>query len=100
MVELKNITLQEMAIFVLHVKNIPYYLWVEAMNTTCHIHNLVTICLGTKVTHCELWKGRKSNVKYFHVFVSKCYNLVDREQRFKTYPKIDEGIFLGYSINS
>lgn len=53
---------------------------------------------GMKVTHYELWIGRKPNIKYFHVFGSICYILADREQRQKLYPKSDEGIFLGYSI--
>lgn len=47
-----------------------------------------------------MWKGRKPIVKYFHVSGRKCYILEDREQRRKMDPKSDEGIFLGYSINS
>lgn len=54
-VEHENITLQEMSRVMLHAKKkLPYYLWVEAMNTTCHIHNRVTIYHGTKVTHYDL----------------------------------------------
>lgn len=37
---------------------------------------------------------------YFHIFVSSCYILVDREARRKWNSKSDDGIFLGYSINS
>jgi len=47
-----------------------------------------------------MWKERKSTVKYFHVFGSKCYILADRDYRRKMDPKNDEGIFLGYSTNS
>ena len=39
-------------------------------------------------------------MKYFQVFGSKCYILNDRENLGKFYAKSDEGIFLGYSINS
>jgi hypothetical protein len=39
-------------------------------------------------------------VKYFHVFGSKCYILVDIDYRRKMDPKSDEGIFLGYSTDS
>ncbi|WJX83409.1 hypothetical protein P8452_66072 [Trifolium repens] len=70
------------------------------MNTTCSVHNRVTLRAGTSTTLYEIWKGRKPNVKYFHVFGSKCYILADREQRRKLDPKSDEGIFLGYSTNS
>lgn len=47
-----------------------------------------------------MWEGRKPNVKYFHVFGSKCYIFGDHEKRIKMDPKSDEGIYLGYSINS
>lgn len=99
-VERKNRTLQESARVMLHAKNLPYYFWAEAMNTACYIHNRVTIRSGTSITLYELWKGRKPNVNYFHVFGSKCYILADREQRRKLDPKSEVGIFLGYSTNS
>jgi len=70
------------------------------MNTTCHIHNRVTLRTGTSTTLYELWKGRKPTVKYFHVFGSKCYILSDRDYRRKKDPKSDEEIFLGYSTNN
>lgn len=54
-----------------HVKKLPYHFWAKSMNTTCYIHNRVTIRFGTKDTMYELWKGRRANVKHFHVFGSK-----------------------------
>ena len=84
----------------LHAKNLPYYFWAESMNTSCYIHNRVTIRSGTASTLYEIWKGRKPIVKYFHVFGSKCYILTDREQRRKMDPKSEEVIFLGYSTTS
>ena len=99
-VERKNQTLQEMARVMLLAKDTPSHFWAEAINTACHIHNRVTLRSGTSVTLYEIWRGRKPNVKYFHVFGSTCYILVDREPRRKLDPKSDEGIFLGYSRNS
>ena len=96
-VERKNRTIQESARVMLHAKNLPYYLWAEAMSTACYILNRVTIRSGTTSTLYEIWKGRKPTVKYFHIFGSKCYILADREQRRKMDPKSEEGIFLGYS---
>lgn len=78
-VKQKNIILQEVARVVLHAKNLPYHFWIEAINIACYIHNRVTIRSKIKATLYELWKGRKLNVKYFHVFGSKCYILADRE---------------------
>lgn len=94
-VERKNRTLQESARAMIHVKNLPYHFWAEAMNTSCCIHNRVTLRKGTLTTLYEMWKGRKPIVKYFHVFGSKCYIFADREQRRKMDPNSDEGIFLG-----
>lgn len=99
MVERKNRTLQESARVMLHAKHLPYHFWAEAMNTTCHVHNRVTLRTGTTTTLYELWKERKPTIKYFHVFGSKCYILADRDYRRKMDPKSDEGIFLGYSTN-
>ena len=56
--------------------------------------------LGTKKTPYELWKGRKSNVKYFRIFGSTCFNLKDRENVGKFDSRSDEGILLGYFSTS
>ncbi|KAA0032410.1 gag-proteinase polyprotein [Cucumis melo var. makuwa] len=56
----------------------------EAVNTACHIHNRITTRSGTTITLYELWKGRKPNVKYFHVFGRTCYILADREYHRKS----------------
>jgi len=98
-VERKNITLQESARVMLHAKHLPYNFWAEAMNTSCHIHNRVTLRSDTTTTLYEIWKGRKPTVKYFHVFGSRCYKLVDRDHIRKMDPESDKGIFLGYSTN-
>ncbi|KAK1552844.1 hypothetical protein Q3G72_024310 [Acer saccharum] len=55
---------------------------------------------GTRQTSYELWRGRKPNVSYFHSFGSKCYILNDRDQLGKFDAKSDEGIFIGYALNS
>ena len=99
-VERKNRTLKESARVILHAKHLPYRFWVEAMNTTCHIYNRVTLRTGTTKTLYELWKGRKPTVKYFDVFGSKFYILSDRDYIRKIDLKSDEGIFLGYSTNN
>jgi len=99
-VERKNRTLQESTSVILHAKHLPCYFWAEAMNIACHIHNRVTLRAGTATTLYELWKEKKTTVKYFHVFGSKCYILADRDYRRKIDPKSDEGIFLGYSTNN
>ena len=70
------------------------------MNTSCHIENRIFFRAGTKKTSYEIWKEKKPKVKYFQLFGSKCYILNDRENLGKFDAKSDEGIFLGYFINS
>ena len=84
----------------LHNKDMARNLWGEAINTTCHMVNRVYFRPGTKKTPYELWKGRKSNVKYFRIFGSTCFILKDRENVGKFDSRSDKGIFLGYSFTS
>ena len=99
-VERKNIVIQEMARAILHNKEVARNLWGEAVNTACHMVNMVYFRLGTKKTSYELWRGRKPNVKYFRIFESTCFILKDRENVGKFDSRSDEGIFLGYSSTS
>ncbi|XP_031261281.1 uncharacterized protein LOC116119476 [Pistacia vera] len=99
-VERKNRVLQEMARIMLNDKKLPTRLWTEAINTACHISNRVFLRKGTSQTPYELWKGKKPNLSYFHVFGCKCYVLNDRDHLGKFDAKSDEGVFLGYSLNS
>ncbi|XP_075080513.1 uncharacterized protein LOC142166012 [Nicotiana tabacum] len=49
----------------------------------------------------ELWKGKRPNISYFYPFRSKCFihnNGKDNLGKFDL--RSDEGIFLGYSLNS
>ena len=75
--------------------NLPRYFWAEAINTACYISNHILIHLIKKKTSYELWKNRKSNIKYFKVFGSRCFVLNnDKENLEKFDAKSDEGIFL------
>ncbi|MGI4673465.1 hypothetical protein ACR2XN_28780 [Klebsiella pneumoniae] len=44
--------------------------------------------------------NKKPTLKYFHVFGGKCFVLKDGEHLGKFDAKADEGIFLGYSLES
>ncbi|KAA0045248.1 gag-pol polyprotein [Cucumis melo var. makuwa] len=63
-------------------------------------NRMVTTQSSMTATLYELWKGKKPNVKYFHIFGSTCYILADREYHRKWDVKSDQWIFLGYSQNS
>ena len=78
-VKRKNRVIQEMARAMLYNKDVARNLWGEAVNTVCHMVNMVYFRPGTKKTPYELWKGRKPNVKYFRIFGSTYFILKDRE---------------------
>ena len=79
----------------LNSKKLSKRLWAEAINTACHIINRVYFRPGTKKKPYELWKGRKLNVSYFHVFGNVCYILNDTEHLGKFDSKNDDSVFLG-----
>jgi hypothetical protein len=99
-VERKNMVIQEMARVMIHSKNMAQHFWGEVVNIACHIINRVYLRPETNKTPYEIWRGKKSIVKYFRTFGSRCYILRDRENLEKFDPKSNEGIFLGYSTNS
>ena len=71
--------------------------WAKVVNTACYIQNHVFLRPILKKNPYELWKGRKSNISYFHVFGSECFILNTKDKLLKFDPKSDPGIFLGYS---
>ena len=89
-VERKNRVIQEMAKAMLHNKDVARNLWGEAINTACQMVNRVYFRPGTKKTPCELWKGRKPNVKYFKIFGSTYFILKDKENVGKFDSRSDE----------
>jgi hypothetical protein len=84
----------------LNEHSLPKYFWAEAVNTACYIINRVVIRSKLEKTPYELWKGRTPNIGYFKVFGCKCFILNDKDNLGKFDAKSDEGIFLGYSMNS
>lgn len=99
-VERKNRTLQEMVRTMMKAKNVPHVFWAKAMSTACHVINRVYISPHSQMTPYQYWKGRKPNVKYFHIFGNVCFVLRDRDQVKKLDDKSEEAMFLGYATNS
>ena len=100
-VERKNRSLVELARTMLSDSNLPKYFWADAVSTTCFVSNRVNIRPILKKTPYELFKGRKPNIAFFHIFGCKCFVLNnDKDNLGKFDEKSDEGIFLGYSLTS
>ena len=80
---------------------LPKYFWAEAINTAYYILNCTLIRPILKKTPYELWKGRKPNIDYFHIFDCRYFILNNgKDSLGKFDAKSDEAIFLGYSTSS
>ena len=78
---------------------LPIYFWVEAVNTICYTQNCTLINKDLDKTPYEVMANRKPSLSYFHVFGAKCFVLKE-EHLGKFDAKAEEGIFLGYSLES
>jgi hypothetical protein len=74
--------------------------WAEAINTACYSINRLYLHRILKKTSYELLTGKKPNVSYFRVFVSKCFILIKIGRKSKFAPKAVEGFLLGYDSNT
>jgi len=99
-VERKNRTLQEMARTMMHENNLAKHFWVETVNTTCYVENRIYIRRILEKATYELFKGRRPNISYFHLFGCTCYILNNKVYLKKFDVKAQRGIFLGYSERS
>ena len=84
----------------LHNKDVVRNLWGEAINIVCHTVNKMYFRPGIKKTPYELWKGGKSNVKYYKIFGSTYFIFKDINNVGKFDSWSDERIFLEYSFTS
>ena len=85
----------------LNEAKLPTYFWAEAVSTACYTQNRTLINKMYEKTPYELMAHTKPSVKYFHVFGGKCYVLKDGYEHLGKFDaKADEGIFLGYSLES
>ncbi|KAL8127295.1 hypothetical protein AgCh_014271 [Apium graveolens] len=99
-IERKNRTLIEVARTILEEARLPTYFWAEAVQTACFTQNATLINRHGK-TPFEMVKGKKPNLKFFHIFGCKCFVLKTHpEQLTKFDLKADEGIFIGYPLST
>ncbi|GJV06125.1 retrovirus-related pol polyprotein from transposon TNT 1-94 [Tanacetum coccineum] len=73
------------------------FLWAEAVATACYTQNRSLIHTRYDKTPYELLRNQKPELKYLHVFGTLCYPTNDFEDLRKLQPKVDIGIFIGYS---
>src|ERR1051325_6791837 len=80
--------------------NIAKHLWAEAVNTTCYIHNRISIRPILEKTPYKLWKNRKPIISYFHPFGCSCFILNTKDYLNKFDSKAQKCLMLGYSERS
>jgi hypothetical protein len=94
--ERSNRTITEMARTLLLAKNLPKFLWAEAVNTVVYTLNHTGPSFIEGKTPLELFVGKSTHLDKFHVFGTSCYVHVPKDKR-KWDPKGKRGIFVGYS---
>ncbi|KAI5351333.1 hypothetical protein L3X38_004224 [Prunus dulcis] len=80
-VERKNRTVVEMAKAMLHEKELPYYLWAEAVHTAVYILNRCPTKALRNKTPFEAYSTRKPGVAHLKVFGSVCFVHKPEESR-------------------
>ncbi|KAI5332824.1 hypothetical protein L3X38_022953 [Prunus dulcis] len=98
-VERKNRTVVEMAKAMLHEKELPYYLWAEAVHTAVYILNRCPTKALRNKTPFEAYSTRKPGVAHLKVFGSVCFVHKPKESREKLDAKSTRGVFVGYATS-
>ncbi|KAJ9548149.1 hypothetical protein OSB04_020692 [Centaurea solstitialis] len=96
----RNRTLIEAARSMLIEARLPLQFWAEAVNSACYTQNRSLIVKRFKKTAYELFRERKPNISYFHIFGCNCYIKNDRDNLGKFDAKADDGFLVGYSTVS
>ncbi|GJS47065.1 putative ribonuclease H-like domain-containing protein, partial [Tanacetum coccineum] len=96
-VERRNHTLIEAARTMLIYAKDLLFLWAEVVATACYTQNRSIIRLRHGKTPYELLHDKLPGLSFFHVFGALCYSTNDSENLGKLQPKVDIGIFIGYS---
>ena len=93
----KNRSLKEMATCLLEPRDLPPYMWVEAMNCASYIHNRIPHKSVVGVNAFEALMRHKPNVSHPRVFVSKSWAKIPSDKRKSFQPQSSECILLGYA---
>nr|GEU45327.1 hypothetical protein [Tanacetum cinerariifolium] len=99
-VERRNPTLVEVAQTMLSVAKVPLFFWAEAISTACFTQNRSLVIPRHEKTPYHIINDRKPSVKFFHIFGSLYYIVIDVKNLDKMKEKGDACIFLGYSTQS
>ncbi|GJV93194.1 retrovirus-related pol polyprotein from transposon TNT 1-94 [Tanacetum coccineum] len=95
--ERKNRILIEAAKTMLNSAKLPKQFWGEAVNTACYIQNRSIIVKRHGKTSFDMFRGRSSDISYFHMFGCLVHIHIHGDHLGKFDEKADNGFYLGYS---
>ena len=78
-------------------KNFSKAFWVEAVNTSIYLLNMLPTKALKELTPFEAWHQKKPSLEHVRVFACVSYTHVPDVKRSKLDHKSQIGIFLGYS---
>ncbi|GKF36784.1 ribonuclease H-like domain-containing protein, partial [Tanacetum coccineum] len=90
----------EAAWIMLANSKLPTTFWAEAVNTACYVQNRVLVTKPYNKTPYKLFLGRKPTLGFMRPFGCPVTILNSIDHLSKFDGKVDEGFFVGYSINS
>ncbi|GJZ63253.1 putative ribonuclease H-like domain-containing protein [Tanacetum coccineum] len=93
-------TLIEAARTMLADSKLPTTFWAEAVNTACYVQNRVLVVKPHNKTPYELFRGRTPALSFMRPFGCHVTILNTLDYLGKFDGKLDEGFFVGYSLNS
>ncbi|GJY77871.1 putative ribonuclease H-like domain-containing protein [Tanacetum coccineum] len=96
----RNRTLIEAARTMLADSKLPTIFWAEAVNTAFYVQNRVLVVKPHNKTPYELFRGRTPALSFMRPFGCHLTILKILDYLGKFDEKLDEGFFVGYSMNS
>jgi len=84
----------------LHAKNLPVKLWVEAVNTACYILSRTPAVSNQGMIPYEAWMNRKPRFDHIRMFGSEAYAHISKQLRKKWDKKSQNLILMDYQTDS
>ncbi|KRZ00412.1 Retrovirus-related Pol polyprotein from transposon TNT 1-94 [Trichinella zimbabwensis] len=100
MAERENRTLVEKARSMLHARNLPRFLWAEAVHTAAYLLNRIPNRKETTKTPYEKWFGKRPTVEHLRIFGCDAYVHIPDQHRNKFDRKARKVIFVGYGLSN
>lgn len=99
-VERKNRTVMNLTRSMLQDRDLPNFLWAEAVATAVYVINRSPTKALTNQTPVEAWTGKKPTVSHMKIIGCVAYGLIPSQLNKKLDNKSEKSIFIGYSSQS